>query len=278
MRGAGARVIGLIAVSLLPGAAQPVGVDQVIAEAKRAEIVVLGEIHDNPEHHANQVAIVRALQPAALVFEMFPQAAENDINALRAEGAGRDAIATALDWNAGGWPDFAFYAEILEAAPMARVFGAGQPPADVKRAMVEGAASVFGPDAKTYGLDLALSPEEQSAREIALAAAHCGTLPALSLPGAVEAQRFRDAGIADAALWARTMTADGQVVVIAGSGHAEKRRGVPAALAVAAPDVSVLSVGQLESVDDGEDEFDALLVAPAPPRADPCATLRAPLE
>jgi uncharacterized iron-regulated protein len=275
MRVREARVFSLLALLLLPGAAQPGDVEEVIAEARRADIVLLGEIHDNPEHHANQAAIVRALQPAALVFEMFPQASEDEINALRAEGAGRAAIAAELDWQDSGWPDFAFYAAILEAAPKARVFGAGQPRADVQRAMVEGAASVFGPDAGSYGLDKPLAPEDEAAREQELSVAHCDKLPAATLPGLVEAQRFRDASLADAALWARTMTADGQVVVITGSGHADRLHGIPAALAVAAPEVSVFSVGQLEREDAGE-AFDALLLAPAPARGDPCAEIDAP--
>ena len=196
--------------------------------------MVLGEIHDNPEHHRNQAEIVAALQPAALVFEMIPQADEDAVNALRAEGAGRGRRSPRRSTGpTSGWPDFAIYAAILEAAPAARVFGAGQPAADVRRAAVEGAAGVFGPDAAAYGLDLPLDPAEQARREAEQAAAHCDALPAELLPGMVEAQRFRDAGLADAALWARTMTGDGQVVVIAGSGHADKARGVPAALAVA---------------------------------------------
>ncbi|MFO1209191.1 MAG: ChaN family lipoprotein [Amaricoccus sp.] len=276
MRTGVARVLGVLAPLLVAGAAQPGDLEDVISAARRADIVVLGEVHDNPVHHANQAAVVKALHPAALVFEMFPQAAEDQINALRAEGAGRDALAQALDWQGTGWPDFAFYAEILEAAPKARVFGAGQPIADVRRAMVEGAAGVFGPDADAYGLDKPLGAAEEAAREADLAAAHCGKLPAASLPGMVEAQRFRDAGLADAALWARTMTGDGKVVVIAGSGHADRRRGVPAMLAEAAPDVKVLAVGQLEPGDDGGDAFDALMVAPAPARSDPCAGLPAP--
>jgi uncharacterized iron-regulated protein len=278
MRVADARVLSLLGLLLLPGAARPDDVDTVIAKARHADIVLIGEVHDNPGHHANQAAIVRALQPAALVFEMFPQESEDAINTLRLEGAGHAAIAAELDWRDSGWPDFDFYAAILDAAPKARVFGAGQPMADVNRAMLEGAASVFGPDAATYGLDVPLTPEAQASREQGLADAHCGKLPPEALPGLVEAQRFRDAGLADAALWARTMTADGQVVVIAGSGHVDKRLGVPAALAVAAPDVKVFSIGQLET-DDENDAFDALLLAPAPPaRGDPCLKLNPPAE
>jgi uncharacterized iron-regulated protein len=270
MRLAAGLVMGFWAGSA--AAQAPASLEAVVASAAASDIVILGEIHDNPEHHRNQAAIVGALQPVALVFEMIPQAAEDTVNALREEGADRAAIAEALDWEASGWPDFAFYAPILEAAPGAQVFGAGQLDGDVGRAMTEGAAAAFGPDAATYGLDLPLPPEEQAAREAQQKAAHCDALPDAMLPGMVEAQRFRDAGLADAALWARTLTGgDGQVVVIAGSGHADRQRGVPALLAVAAPDLTVMALGQVEDDHDAAGSFDAVLLAPSPARADPCA-------
>jgi uncharacterized iron-regulated protein len=272
------RVALLVLPLLCIGAshAEPLNVDAFVAKARDADIVVLGEIHDNPDHHRNQAAIVAALQPAALVFEMIPQAAEDEVNALRASGASRAELAAALDWDATGWPDFGYYAEILEAAPEARIFGAGQPTADVQRAAVEGAAGVFGPDANIYGLDVPLDAAEQAEREALQAEAHCNALPRPMLPGMVEAQRFRDAGLADAALWARTMSGDGQVVVIAGSGHADRQRGMPAMVAVAGPEVRVVSLGQFEQPPDDLDPYDAYMLAPPPDRADPCGPLRAP--
>lgn len=256
----------------------PAGLEAFVERARDRDIVVLGEIHDNPEHHRNQARIVAALQPAAIVFEMIAQEDEGVLNELRAAGASREEMAEALDWANSGWPDFAFYAEILEAAPAARIFGAGQPSADVRRAMVEGAAGVFGPDARIYGLDQPLGPEEQSLREAELASSHCGAMAPEVLPGMVEAQRFRDAGLADAALWARIMTGEGQVVVITGSAHADRLRGMPAMLALAEPETSVLSLGQFEGTVDDPDAFDAVLVAPAPERADPCEAFAAPVE
>lgn len=245
-----------------------------IAEAREADVVIIGEIHDNPSHHRVQAEVVAALQPDALVFEMIPQEMEARVNELRASGADSEAIAEALDWDQTGWPPFENYAPILEAAPQAQVFGAEQPTADVRRAMLEGAAGVFGPDAKIYGIDQPLSEAEQSAREALQAAAHCDMLPAEVLPGMVEAQRFRDAGLADATLWARIMTGEGQVVVITGSGHADKVRGMPALIAVADPETTVVSLGQFERGDAPEGEaYDAVLLADAPPREDPCRAL-----
>ncbi len=247
--------------------------DAFIERAEDRGIVILGEIHDNPIHHTNQARIVEALQPDALVFEMIPQEREARVNELRAEGASREKIAEALDWEASGWPDFDYYAQVLEAAPEARVFGGGQPHADVRRAMVEGAAGPFGPDAAIYGLDQPLEPEEQAARERIMAAAHCDAIPEEILPGMVEAQRFRDAGLADATLWARTMTGGGQVVVITGNGHADLERGMPEPLRHANPDADLISLGQLEAEPEDEEEvpFDHVIVTDAPERDDPCA-------
>ena len=267
--GRAAFLLALFAAPLARAATVPEFIDR----ARGADLVVLGEIHDNPTHHETQAEIVAALQPAALVFEMIPQSAEEKVNALRATGGSKDALAAALDWRESGWPDFTLYWRILAAAPRAQVFGAEQPGAEVRRAVIEGAAGVFGPDAANYGLDEPLPPAEQRLREAEQMRAHCDALPAEMLAGMVEAQRFRDASLADAAIWARTMTGGWQVVVITGSGHADKLRGMPALVSFAQPGLRIVTLGQFEGDPDTAGDYDALMIAPAPPRADPCAGL-----
>jgi uncharacterized iron-regulated protein len=222
----------------------PDPIAEFIAAAESVDIVIVGEVHDNPEHHRNQARIAEALQPEALVFEMIPQEKETVVNEMRAAGATREELAEALQWADSGWPDFDLYAEILEAAPI-------------------------------YGLDKPLEPEEQAAREAIQAEAHCDALAAELLPGMVEAQRFRDAGLADATLWARTMTGGGQIMVVTGNGHADLERGMPEALRIADPEVSMIVLGQLEVEPDPDDPppFDFYVVTDAPERSDPCAAL-----
>lgn len=248
-------------------------IDSFVKVAEDQEIVILGEVHDNPFHHQNQARIVKALQPDALVFEMIPQEREDIVNELRAEGAPPETIAEALDWEESGWPPFEQYSQILEAAPDARIFGGGQPAAEVRRAMVEGAAGPFGPDAAIYGLSEPLTADELARREQQMAEAHCGAVPEELLAGMVEAQRFRDAGLADAALWARTMTGGGQVVVITGNGHADLDLGIPKKLRFAEPDVKLVSLGQVEVERDQETaaRYDHVLVTEPAKREDPCS-------
>jgi uncharacterized iron-regulated protein len=233
-----------------------------------ADVVVLGEVHDNPVHHANQAMAVGAIAPRALVFEM-----------LTPEQAGRDydlsdmtAMGATLGWEAAGWPDFAMYYPIFAAAPDARVFGADMGDAAVKVALEQGASKAFGVGAARYGLDKALPASEQTMREAEQREAHCGALPGDMLAGMVDVQRLRDASLAQAVLQAMAATG-GPVVVITGSGHARRDRGVPAVLAQAAPGLRVLSVGQVEDVAT-DAPFDLWLVSEAPAREDPCAAFR----
>lgn len=233
-----------------------------------ADVVLLGEVHDNPAHHANQASAVAALKPRALVFEMLsPEQAARVTPALRADEA---ALGAALDWANSGWPDFTFYYPIFAAAPGAAIYGAALPIADVRRAIGEGAASVFGEDASRFGLAQDLPKAEQSARNAGQMAAHCNALPPEMLPGMVEAQRLRDAALARAVVEANAATG-GPVVVITGNGHARKDWGLAVALARAAPDLSLISVGQFEAAPKAAEPFDFGVVSNPVVRDDPCA-------
>ncbi|MFT3689833.1 ChaN family lipoprotein [Paenirhodobacter sp.] len=256
-------------------AAAPVWAEEITADdlaarigAASAQVLVLGEVHDNPDHHRNQAAAIVALRPKALVFEMLtPEQAARATPGLMRDSA---ALEQALGWE--GWPDFAMYAPIFAAAPQARVYGAALPRAEVRRAMTEPLAQVF-PEAARYGIDKPYPKKLQAELEAAAQADHCDALPPEMLPGMVAAQRLRDAAFADATLRALRETG-GPVALITGSGHARTDRAVPAMIAHAAPEVSVLSIGQREPPVAEPQPFDLWIVAPAPEREDPCKAFR----
>lgn len=237
-----------------------------------ADVVVLGEVHDNPIHHENQARAVAAIEPGALVFEMLTPAQARAVTPdIRAD---REALETALGWRGSGWPDFGFYHPIFLAAPGARIFGGGVPRKEARRAFSEGPAAVFGDDAAAYGLTEPLPEAEQAEREAGQMAAHCDALPPEILPGLVDAQRLRDAALARAVRQALAATG-GPVAVITGNGHARKDWGLPAVLARAAPEVSVLSVAQFETEPEEDRPYDLWLVTAPADREDPCAALKA---
>jgi uncharacterized iron-regulated protein len=232
-----------------------------------ADVVILGELHDNPTHHAHQAHAVAALAPKALVFEMLtPEAASKMPDTLPDAAT----LGQILGWDAAGWPDFAMYYPIFAAAPKARVYGAEVPRAEARRAMKEGPIAVFGPEAAAYGLTDPLPPDDQSAREAEQAKAHCDALPPDLLPGMVDVQRLRDAALARAVVQAMADTG-GPVAVITGNGHARRDQGLAQPLARVAPDLSLLAIAQFEEKAPAAPPFDLWLLTPTIPRDDPCA-------
>lgn len=237
----------------------------------QAQVYVLGEIHDNAEHHRRQARAVAAIRPAAVVWEMLTEEQAARMPADRSDPA---AVAEALDWEGSGWPEFTLYAPILEAAGPARHYGGEVPREAARGAFEDGAAAVFRGDARIFGLDRALDDAERNTREEEQFAAHCEAMPRAMMGGMVEAQRLRDAELARQVLKALSETG-GPVAVITGSGHARTDWGMPAALARAAPGVGVLSIGQSESDPGPEAPWDLWLISAPVERPDPCQSLRA---
>jgi uncharacterized iron-regulated protein len=259
--------LSLLATPLSAAEIAPADLDRL----PKAQVVILGEVHDNAIHHQNQARAVAALAPKALVFEMLtPDQAARATPETRATP---DALSGALGWEGTGWPDFALYWPIFAAAPEATLYGGGLPRAEVRRAITEGAATVFGPEAARFGLDQPLDPDDQSAREAEQMTAHCDALPRGMLPGMVEAQRLRDAALARAVLKALDDTG-GPVALITGNGHAQTQDGVPVMLALAAPETTILTIGQYETEAPDTPPFDLWLVTEAAERGDPCAAFR----
>ncbi len=222
------------------------------------DVVILGEVHDNPQHHDFQAAVMDGLTPSSVVFEMVTA---DEAALVTPDLAGNaEALANALVWAESGWPDFAMYFPLFAQAAQTAVFGAEVPRDTARDAFAEGAAAVFDGDAARFGLTAALAPEEQAARELEQQEAHCNALPEDILPGFVEAQRLRDAALAEAALSALE-SHGAPVVIITGNGHARTDWGVPVLLAEAAPDVTVFALGQFEAAPATDVPFDAWTVA-----------------
>jgi len=238
----------------------------VVQQLAVADVVILGEIHDNPAHHQMQAGIVAALDPKAVVWEMITQSQAEGLAAFPLSDT--DQVSQFLDWPSSGWPAFELYAPVFAAAEGALQFGGLVPRSDARVAMEQGAAGFYGTKAATFGLDVPLTDADQQLREADQMANHCDALPKEMLPLMVDFQRLRDTVLADAVVQALQVTG-GPVVVITGNGHARKDRGVPVYLAQARPEILVLSLGQSEA-GQVSGEFDLVVDADPIERPDPC--------
>lgn len=234
-----------------------------LAEFTNAQIVVLGEIHDNASSHQAQADALLSLGAKAVVFEMLSPEDAAIINADRSQAE--------TIWKDTNWPDYALYAPIFDAIGPASIIGAAAQRSTVMKVRQNGSAHVFGDESKRFGLTTPLPKAEQSAREQLQFDAHCQAMPREMMAGMVEIQRFRDARFAEAALAA--LDRHGQpVAVIAGAGHARTDWGIPAAVARAAPDVTVYAAAFIENAPDAP--YDSVTLVPEAQRDDPCATFK----
>lgn len=265
-------IVSLLVLAVPSGAAfASESAEDVITAARGADIVILGESHDNPDHHALQAQVTQALSPNAIVFEMLEWGHVRALQSVARDDI--DAMQSATAWEARGWPDFASYAPIFQAAPDAVLY-AGQLNGRTAATLVQnGLHAVLPKPLITAGLAAPLPTTQQHAREDMQFAAHCDALPREMLPMMVDIQRLRDATLTFAALKAFEKHG-GPVVVIAGNGHARPDWGVPAMLSAVAPDLLVLAVGQGEDGQMPEGGFSTTSNAPAPKRTDPCAAFK----
>jgi len=259
-----------------------------------ADFRLLGETHDNPDHHRLQAWLIGAIaesgQRPAVVFEMIDRtqgpALAGYLARPEATAAG---LGRAIGWEDAGWPDWTLYRPIAEAAldrdlPIA--WG------NESRAFVRGA--VFGEsnmlsDERSVDLllDTPLPEVLGESLEADIVDSHCNMLPENVVGPMAKAQRLRDAVMATRLIEAKTM--DG-AILIAGSGHVRSDRAVPRYLRRHTPAAQIVSVTMVEVAEDraltdlitrgpdGDPVADFFWFTPRAERNDPCADMRRQME
>ena len=241
------------------------------APAAAQDVVIIGEVHDNPAHHAYQAAKVRAVSPRVLVMEMLTP---DQARLIQSEpGKDRAALARALRWEESGWPDFGLYHPIVTAVEDVEIYGTAMTAAqrqDVRDGQLN---LMMGDDAAQYGLGDPLPVAQQQAREKLQFEAHCQMVPLSAMGRMVAVQRLRDAMLARAVIEGVENTG-GPVVVITGNGHARRDWGIPAILSRVAPQLDVHVIGQTEDNQPLAGGYDEIHSAPSVDRGDPCDAFR----
>jgi len=241
---------------------------RLVERLARASRVVVGEQHDNPDHHALQLWLSRELAAqrpqGSVLLEMLNPSQQVRVDQVRAETrAGRpplDAI-RALAWQPG-W-DWAMYGALvryqlrqpypllaanLDREEIMRIYQ--------QRPALQGQAST------------AAAVQQRLQRDIR--ESHCGLLPESQVPAMLAVQQQRDRRMAEALLAAPRPS-----LLLAGAFHARKDLGVPLHLADlgAGQGNAVLMLAEVGRQVDAS-MADYVWFTAAQPEQDHCAKLR----
>lgn len=262
----------------------PADVDRLVANPSAFDFLLLGEVHDHPEHHRRRLDWLRRLTVAgrfALALEQFDTDRQPEIDEAVRRGLNARALAEFAGFDFRGW-DWPFYRPFVELALEHRLplVAANLSNAQARRIARSPSMRADGPDDPISRPPANWREVDQQQLERDIADGHCGMLPARAVAPMAMAQRARDATMADAMLRARRSTGL-PVVLIAGNGHVRRDIGVPRHLASRMPGARILSVGFLETAEAGassarqqgstaEAAYDRVIETAPHPRGDPC--------
>lgn len=288
------------------GSAGLVPVQDLARSMALARFTLLGEVHDNPDHHQWQAWSIRSVSKlrGARIVEGEAQLDLIAMEMIRADQQpaidkfyGRnvpvprpkqpEALGRLLDWDKSGWPDFAMYSPIIAQAlyeqivivPASASLELGQ---KVSKDWDNALSEI---ELARLKLDKEFPPDLQNALVEEIRDSHCGLMPERAFHPMSRVQRFRDATMADALLSAGPYKGG---ILIAGNGHVRRDRGVPYYLmARGVPSVSVISVAHVEvrtgeddpatyvpAAPDGTPAVDFVVFTPRADRPDPCEKMR----
>lgn len=261
-----------------------------IAWAASARFILLGETHDNPDHHRLQARFIREValtgRRPAVVWEMIPADKGHAVARYWGRpGHDADGLARILDWSDSGWPDWSLYSPVATAALVARLpIAPGDMSRETRRRVIGGGIPALG---RTRSAMLALDQPLPDAMvqdlNAQLSDSHCGMLDGSAVARLADVQRTRDATLADALIRADRAVGEGDgAVLIAGGGHVREDRGVPWYLRTRGAAGDILTVRFVEvspghtAVADyaGIGDFDLLWFTTRVDRGDPCEAFR----
>ncbi|HUE93531.1 ChaN family lipoprotein [Pseudomonas sp.] len=242
--------------------------EQLLERLAAAPKVLVGERHDNPDHHALQLWLLRALAAqrpqGSLLLEMLTpdqQVKVEQVRAAIAAGQAPQDMLSALAWQPG-WA-WSLYGPLVQHALR-------QPypllAANLERREI---MQIYAQVPQLQGPAATAQPVREALLE-QIRQSHCNLLPESQLPAMLAVQQQRDRRMADALLIAPEPS-----LLFAGAFHVRRELGVPLHLQDlgAAEGVQVLILAEVGSQVAAE-SADYVWYTPAQPEQDHCAKLR----
>lgn len=241
--------------------------DQLAERLQSQDIVLLGELHDNPGHHALRGRLIARIAgpQTTVVAEQLPAPAR-----VATGGPLLDDL-EAAGFSAEGWA-WPLHQPLFDAVRQsgAPLIGGNLPKGFSRQLMKQGTAALDAPLADAYRR-APLSADAVRALDADLVSGHCGKLPEKYLAPMRLVQRATDVSLAHALLSHRPS------VLVAGNGHVRKDYGVPQVLGALAPSLKISAVGFYEDDMDAPEllqslagRYDYLWLTEGTERSDPC--------
>ncbi|MFQ5773507.1 MAG: ChaN family lipoprotein [Kiloniellaceae bacterium] len=225
-----------------------------------ARYVLLGEKHDNADHHRLQAWLLARLiargRAPAVAFEMFASDQQPALEAYLAAHPGDAAgLGAAVGWDKTGWPDWARYRPIAQAAldADAPILAANLSRATIQSVAKEGVAALGAARVRALGLERAMPAALAARMHAQIVASHCDQLPESMIGPMTTVMRARDAHMAGVLIRGARMAGRDGAVLITGKGHARTDYGVPFHLRRLAPGEAAASLALVEVAEDEAD-------------------------
>ncbi|WP_413776658.1 ChaN family lipoprotein [Pseudomonas sp. B21-054] len=231
----------------------------------KAPRVVVGEQHDNRDHHALQLWLLQALAgqraQGSLLLEMLTPSQQPRVDAVRRLPALPKDLPGALDWSPG-W-DWNLYGPVVEFALAQHypLLAANLDAAEIQRAYRQ-APDLSGTRANAVAVKNALLGQIRES--------HCGLLPESQMPAMLAVQQQRDRRMAE-----RLLSAPTPALLFAGAWHGRKDVGVPLhTLDLGAREAPIVLMLAEEGSEVTSALADYVWYTPATPPQDYCAQMR----
>ncbi len=264
---------------------------ELVSSVAKAKYAILGEKHDNPDHHRLQAEIVDGVgnsgRKAILGFEQIDVSkrsaldAHFDINPWSSSGIG-----SAVGWKKSGWPSFEMYEPIMAAGLKHKM---RIKPLNLSRKMIQrvsksGLSTLDDNLYRQMGLEKGIPNSIRLPLIEELRASHCYMVPDRAIGRLVRVQRAKDAFMANEA-YERGKT-NGAILIV-GAGHARKEWGIPKYLRKIDQGSTILSLAFMEVKSDYEQAelyvdsnapYDYIWFSPRLDNVDPCKKYRDQLK
>ncbi len=238
---------------------------QLLKRLAGPERLIIGEQHDNADHHAAQLWLLRSLgeqrPQGSLLLEMLTPDQQPRVDQVRQSTTPPADLPGALAWD-DGW-DWSLYGPIVR-------FALTQPYPLLAANLNNGEIRTF------YRSPPVLKGQRSNAESVKtllleqISESHCGLLPESQMPAMLAVQQQRDRRMAERLLAAPTPS-----ILLAGAWHARKDVGVPLHVVdLGAPQAPTVLMLAEQGAEVTAAMADYIWLTPATPKPDYCEQMR----